>query len=78
MPSRLSKTRNYGLLSAISLLPLTACNHVPCVPTPEAKRPELTVRVPQGPDYASRTQSFLQGKLPEQTTTEPASPPATK
>lgn len=52
---------------------LASCSHAPCV----CSRPsEPPARVPVEANFLDRTQSFLRGKLPEQTTTPENSSPA--
>jgi hypothetical protein len=77
-PSKTMKSRSLAF-SAISILLLTACDPdrggaaVTC-----PVRPDLPVRAEQGPPYAERMGSFLQGKLPEPTSTVKPSVPVTK
>jgi hypothetical protein len=51
------------------LLTLTGCASVQTVPVcPEI--PDLSARVPLGPNYRDRMLDFLSGKLPEPTNSE--------
>lgn len=77
MQSSKTKMRNLLLLGATSTLLSTGCATDPIAPPPTQNRPELPVRVPPGPDFASRMQSFLSGKQVEPIASESDLKPAT-